>query len=516
MGTSAQDWDVYVSYDPGVEDRAGPVLDLLRAHHVAVRPEQVLPPARFGGLLSETIRQAKALVLILTQDTGGSNWVRLDLTLALEFGKPVVGVLLDPATDIDLPDRLSADHCVFWSPTDPSAAAALGRKLGEVTGGAVGTLACSTPGAPASGAPELPFRAYRGEEDGSRKPYIFVSYAHLDSEAVFADIGRLHDQGYRIWYDEGISGGADWVEALATAVEEASLFLLFISPQSMQSKNVKNELQWACEHELDIVPVWLEDTELPKGVAFVLVRLNRIEKHRMGAEQYFRTLCECLPPQTSTAEPVLRRPPAQPAAPVEAPAPQAGGAEIQLSYMLTWTLDRGQTWRALDAAQPSSAVPAEAYLRAIILPSAPCRAALIIESEEAGAPEPHTTVWFARPRDGGGGEEWSVLDPLRWQLIPSADGLRERQPWAVPRWRIGILAIAAQDDRQPDTTPRPPLAADALAIDAAKRARAVTPCTTETMGRIQRMRYKLQDDAAPVAILLADDALIYWTEVRFA
>jgi len=516
MGTSIQDWDLYVSYDPGVEDRVRPVLDLLRAHHVTVRPEQVLPPARFGGLLSETIRQAKALVLILTQDTGGSNWVRLDLTLALEFGKPVVGVLLDPATDIDLPDRLSADHCVFWSPTDPAAAAALGRKLGEVTGGAVGTLACSTSDEPPPGAPELPFRAYRGEEDGSRKPYIFVSYAHLDSEVIFADIARLHDEGYRIWYDEGITGGADWVEALATAVEEAGLFLLFISPQSMQSKNVKNELQWACEHELDVVPVWLEDTELPKGVAFVLVRLNRIEKHRMAAEQYLRALCECLPPQTCTAEPAVRRSPAQPAAPVEPPAPPDTGAEIQLSYMLTWTLDRGQTWRALDSAQPSSAVPAEAYLRAIILPSAPCRAALIVESEEAGAPKPHTTLWFARPRDGGADGEWSVLDPLRWQLIPSADGLREPQPWAIPRWRIGILALAAQDDRQPDAAPRPPLAVDALAIDAARRARAVTPCTTETMGRIQRMRYKLQDDAAPVAILLAHGALIHWTEVRFA
>ena len=37
----------------------------------------------------------------------------------------------------------------------------------------------------------IPFPAYRGNE-----PYIFVSYAHKNAEAVFAEINRWNKQGY--------------------------------------------------------------------------------------------------------------------------------------------------------------------------------------------------------------------------------------------------------------------------------------------------------------------------------
>ena len=42
---------------------------------------------------------------------------------------------------------------------------------------------------------ERPFPAYKGG-----KPYIFVSYAHEDSEVVFPEIQWLKDQGFNLWY----------------------------------------------------------------------------------------------------------------------------------------------------------------------------------------------------------------------------------------------------------------------------------------------------------------------------
>ena len=44
-----------------------------------------------------------------------------------------------------------------------------------------------------------PFSAYQGSE-----PYVFVSYAHEDCDVVFPEILWLRDQGFNIWYDEGI------------------------------------------------------------------------------------------------------------------------------------------------------------------------------------------------------------------------------------------------------------------------------------------------------------------------
>ena len=39
-----------------------------------------------------------------------------------------------------------------------------------------------------------PTKAYKGEE-----PYIFISYAHKDSDFVFPEIERLTADGFKIW-----------------------------------------------------------------------------------------------------------------------------------------------------------------------------------------------------------------------------------------------------------------------------------------------------------------------------
>lgn len=70
-----------------------------------------------------------------------------------------------------------------------------------------------------------PFPAYVG-----REPYIFVSYAHGDSDRVFPDICHLHQKGYRIWYDEGIPLGRDWPTEIARALRSTRVFLVFVSP----------------------------------------------------------------------------------------------------------------------------------------------------------------------------------------------------------------------------------------------------------------------------------------------
>ena len=54
---------------------------------------------------------------------------------------------------------------------------------------------------------DQPFVAYQGDES-----YIFVSYAHEDSDAVFPEIQWLRDQGFNLWYDEGIAAGHEWRE----------------------------------------------------------------------------------------------------------------------------------------------------------------------------------------------------------------------------------------------------------------------------------------------------------------
>ena len=85
-----------------------------------------------------------------------------------------------------------------------------------------------------------PVDAYSGNE-----PYIFISYAHSDCANVFKEISFLHDAGYNIWYDEGIEASNEWSEEIAKALISASVFLVYISPQSTSSINCRNEINLA-------------------------------------------------------------------------------------------------------------------------------------------------------------------------------------------------------------------------------------------------------------------------------
>lgn len=52
---------------------------------------------------------------------------------------------------------------------------------------------------------DTPFPAYSGDQ-----PYVFVCYAHADSDIVYPEMVWLREQGTNLWYDEGISAGKNW------------------------------------------------------------------------------------------------------------------------------------------------------------------------------------------------------------------------------------------------------------------------------------------------------------------
>jgi len=75
---------------------------------------------------------------------------------------------------------------------------------------------------------ETPFAAYVGDE-----PFIFVCYAHDDSDVVFPEMAWLHDQGLNLWYDEGISAGLSWRAEIAEAIEGAERVLFCDKRQAL-------------------------------------------------------------------------------------------------------------------------------------------------------------------------------------------------------------------------------------------------------------------------------------------
>ncbi len=138
-----------------------------------------------------------------------------------------------------------------------------------------------------------PFEAY---EDG--KPYVFVSYAHKNHAVVFEHITRLHNAGFRIWYDEGIDPGADWSDEIATALSGAEVFLVFISEASIASHNVQKEIIFAIDQRKPMLCVHIEDVELPIGLKMQLGNIQALLEGRFPDKiKFYQRFCAALHPE---------------------------------------------------------------------------------------------------------------------------------------------------------------------------------------------------------------------------
>ena len=101
--------------------------------------------------------------------------------------------------------------------------------------------------------------AYEG-----KKPYLFVSYAHLDSAKVLPVVNKLFDKKYRVWYDEGIAPGSEWPKNIADHLSGAEAVIVFVSENSLASPNCENEVVRAAEGGTQIFRYSLDGSTHPK------------------------------------------------------------------------------------------------------------------------------------------------------------------------------------------------------------------------------------------------------------
>ena len=132
---------------------------------------------------------------------------------------------------------------------------------------------------------QSPFDAYDGDE-----PFVFVSYAHKNGRQVFQEIKRLHDLGVRIWFDGGIDPGNEWAEDIHKALIKSHMFLVFITPASVESNNVRDEISLALNKKKQFLAVHLQKTQLLDGLELRMNRLQAILKYNMTEENYNKKL----------------------------------------------------------------------------------------------------------------------------------------------------------------------------------------------------------------------------------
>ena len=93
---------------------------------------------------------------------------------------------------------------------------------------------------------------------------IFFSYARDNSEFVIELAKRLKADGKNVWLDQiDIPAGSRWDLEIQRALEKANVLLIVLTPTSAISNNVMDEVSFAIEENKKIVPVLVEDCDLP-------------------------------------------------------------------------------------------------------------------------------------------------------------------------------------------------------------------------------------------------------------
>lgn len=124
----------------------------------------------------------------------------------------------------------------------------------------------------------------------STKPPAFISYARSDAEHGLRLATDLKKAGANVWLDQlDIEPGHRWDVEVEKALTACHEMILLLTPSSVDSGNVMDEVSFALEEKKTVIPLLFQDSKIP----FRLRRLEYIDFRNLydeGLSRLLRTL----------------------------------------------------------------------------------------------------------------------------------------------------------------------------------------------------------------------------------
>ena len=124
---------------------------------------------------------------------------------------------------------------------------------------------------------------------------VFISYASKDRKRILDLVDRLSAAGVSVWIDQmGIEGATMWSQEIVAAIRDCKVLILAISKNSAGSENVVKEVALASEGRKRILPVYLEQADIPESMAYQLAGIQRVDffegQEELGKQSVIRAL----------------------------------------------------------------------------------------------------------------------------------------------------------------------------------------------------------------------------------
>jgi hypothetical protein len=139
---------------------------------------------------------------------------------------------------------------------------------------------------------------------------IFISYSRAESSALaLLIVARLKEHGLSAFLDmhpdrEGLAVGDDWHAKLEEVVASNNNFIVLIGQQTLNSRYVRQEIEWAYKNHKAIFPVWHKgfkglnqensSYEITEAIQYVIGTVNATIVEAENPKQYNAALDELL------------------------------------------------------------------------------------------------------------------------------------------------------------------------------------------------------------------------------
>jgi hypothetical protein len=105
--------------------------------------------------------------------------------------------------------------------------------------------------------------------------HVFISHSHKDSAVANSVVTALEQRGLTCWIaPRDVTPGGSYAEAILTAIETASCFVLIYSEHSNMSSHVLREVERALKFGVNIVPVRFDDSTPSKSLDYLLATVH--------------------------------------------------------------------------------------------------------------------------------------------------------------------------------------------------------------------------------------------------
>lgn len=109
---------------------------------------------------------------------------------------------------------------------------------------------------------------------------VFISYNWKDQALAVRVAQVLRDEGFQVWNDSEILPGENPGEAVARALCDSDAMVVLLTPNSVQSPQLRNELGYALGEERyrgRVIPVYAVPPELLAEAPWILKRFQGVK-----------------------------------------------------------------------------------------------------------------------------------------------------------------------------------------------------------------------------------------------